>query len=86
MLTTLTDKKTAAILAKDGFEQCELVETRDALTEAGVDVHIISLEPGTIIGWNGSKWGIEVDVDKVVSKVSADDYDALMRCCKTETR
>jgi protease I len=78
MLTTLTDKKTAAILAKDGFEQCELVETRDALIEAGVEVHIISLEPGTIIGWNGSKWGIEVDVDKVVSKVSADDYDALI--------
>tara|TARA_R110002012_G_scaffold301602_1_gene501935 strand:+ start:561 stop:1145 length:585 start_codon:yes stop_codon:yes gene_type:complete len=78
MLTTLTDKKTAAILAKDGFEQCELIETRDALIEAGVEVHIISLEPGTIIGWNGSKWGIEVDVDKVVSKVSADDYDALI--------
>jgi protease I len=78
MLTTLSNNKTAAILAKDGFEQCELVETRDALVKAGVKVHIISLEPGTIIGWNGSKWGIEVDVDKVVSKVSAAQYDALV--------
>ena len=65
MLNTLSSNKTAAILAKDGFEQCELIETRDALISAGVNVHIVSLEPGTIIGWNGSKWGIEVDVDKI---------------------
>ncbi|WP_158769885.1 type 1 glutamine amidotransferase domain-containing protein [Paraglaciecola sp. L1A13] len=78
MLNTLSSNKTAAILAKDGFEQCELIETRDALISAGVNVHIVSLEPGTIIGWNGSKWGIEVDVDKIVSNVSAEEYDALI--------
>jgi len=78
MLTTLSNNKTAAILAKDGFEQCELVETRDALVSAGVKVHIISIEPGTIIGWNGSKWGIEIEVDKVVSNVTAQEYDALI--------
>jgi protease I len=78
MLSTVTKGKTAAILAKDGFEQCELLQSRDALIAAGVKVHIISIEPGTIIGWDENKWGIEVEVDKLVKNVSASQYDALI--------
>ncbi|MFT6898078.1 MAG: protease I [Paraglaciecola sp.] len=76
--TILLKGKTAAILAKDGFEQCELVQSRDALIAAGVKVHIVSIEPGTIIGWDEHKWGIEVEVDEVVKNVSAEQYDALI--------
>lgn len=78
MLGTRLEGKTAAILAKDGFEQCELLQSRDALIAAGVKVHIVSIEPGTIIGWDDHKWGIEVEVDKVLKNVSAAQYDALI--------
>ncbi|MFQ3235639.1 MAG: protease I [Paraglaciecola sp.] len=78
MLETILKGKTAAILAKDGFEQCELLQTRDALIAAGIKVHIVSIEPGSIIGWDDHKWGVEVEVDKVVKGLSASQYDALI--------
>lgn len=78
MLSTVLNGKTAAILAKDGFAQCELLQSRDALTAAGIVVHIVSIEPGTIIAWDENQWGIEVEVDKTLKNVSAEDYDALI--------
>jgi protease I len=70
--------KTVAILATDGVEQVELVEPRKALEEAGATTHLVSLEAGQIQGFNHLDHGDRFDVDKVVSEVSADDYDALM--------
>ncbi len=70
--------KKVAVLATDGFEQSELQKPVDALKEAGATVEIISLKSGSIKGWDEKDWGDEVDVDKTVDSVKADDYDALV--------
>jgi protease I len=77
-MESISPAKKVAILAKDGFEQYELVASRNSLTAAGALVHIISLEPGTIVGWDRNSWGIEVKVDYIVKDVSSKDYDALI--------
>jgi protease I len=72
------DNKKIAILATHGFEQSELEVPRDRLKAAGATVHIVSLKPGEIKGWDMKDWGRPVKVDKTLSEVSADDYDALV--------
>src|SRR4030088_1351735 len=72
------DKKRIAILATHGFEQSELEVPRDKLKAAGATVHIVSLKAGEIKGWDMKDWGRPVKVDKTLSQVSADDYDALV--------
>lgn len=72
------ENKKVAVLATDGFEQSELEQPVQALKEAGAEVNIISLKPGTIKGWNKKDWGNEIEVDKTVDEVSAQDYDALL--------
>jgi protease I len=66
------------IIATHGFEQSELIEPRDQLSNAGATVHIASLEEGEIKGWDEDDWGDSVEVDKIVADVSVDDYDALV--------
>lgn len=70
--------KTIAILAADGFEQSELLEPKSALEEAGAKTEIISLQAGTIKGWNKKDWGESIDVDKTVGEASASEYDGLL--------
>ncbi|AEQ51483.1 type 1 glutamine amidotransferase domain-containing protein [Pelagibacterium halotolerans] len=70
--------KSIAILATNGFEQSELEVPRDKLRGAGATVHVISLEPGRIKGWDKDDWGNPVDVDRTLDSVSADDYDAIV--------
>ncbi len=70
--------KKVAILATDGFEQSELAEPKQALEGAGAETHIVSLKSGVIRGWDEQRWGDDFTVDALVSKVSADDYDALL--------
>jgi protease I len=70
--------KRIAILATDMFEQVELVEPRKAVEEAGADVEIVSLEPGEIQGFNHYDQADKFPVDKALSDVSVDDYDALL--------
>jgi protease I len=72
------DNKRIAILATHGFEQSELEVPRDKLKAAGATVHVISLEPGEIKGWDKKDWGRPVKVDKTLKEVSANDYDALV--------
>jgi len=72
------DKKKIAILATHGFEQSELEVPRDKLKAAGATVHIVSLEQGEIKGWDKKDWGRPVKVDKTLSQVSADEYDAVV--------
>lgn len=67
-----------AILATDGFEQSELVQPLTKLREAGATVDVVSLKPGEIKGWDETDWGDSVPVDKTLSQVSVDDYDALV--------
>jgi protease I len=72
------DKKKIAILATHGFEQSELEVPRDKLKAAGATVHIVSLQPGEIKGWDKKDWGRPVKVDKTLDQVSADEYDAVV--------
>ena len=76
-MATLENKR-VAILTEEGFEQVELTSPKEALKNAGATVHIISPKSGKIKAWDQTNWGIEVDVDKVLSDVSPDDYDALV--------
>lgn len=71
------DKK-VAILATNGFEQIELDSPKKAFEDAGATVHIISPEKGEIKAWKDGNWSDSYKVDKHVSEVKADDYNALM--------
>ncbi len=70
--------KRIAILATDGYEQSELTEPLKRLREAGAEVRIVSLEPGTIRGESNGQWGDTVDVDLTVDEATADDFDTLV--------
>ena len=76
-MSRLNGKK-IAILATNGFEQSELEEPLSALRDAGADVHVVSPESGEIKGWDASDWGRAVKVDRELSGVTSDDYDALV--------
>ena len=76
-MATLSNKR-VAILTEEGFEQVELTSPLEALKEAGAQVDVISPKSGKIKAWNHTDWGIEIDVDKELSTVSPDDYDALV--------
>ncbi|MDB5114550.1 MAG: protease [Mucilaginibacter sp.] len=73
----LSNRK-VAMLTEEGFEQIELTSPKGALEAAGATVDVISPRSGRIKAWAKDKWGIEVDVDKELSTVSPDDYDALV--------
>jgi len=74
--------KTIAILATDGFEQSELLEPKQALTEMGATVHVIglkdTLEQGRIRGWDHTDWGKRVDLNKTIDEAGPEDYDSLL--------
>lgn len=76
-MATLSNKR-VAILTEEGFEQVELTSPLEALQNAGAQVDVISPKSGKIKAWNHTDWGIEINVDKELSTVSPDDYDALM--------
>lgn len=76
-MATLENRR-VAILTEEGFEQVELTSPKSALKEAGATVDVISPKADKIKAWDKTNWGIEVDVDKQLSDVSPDDYDALV--------
>lgn len=67
-----------AILSEIGYEESELNAPLERLKEEDATVHIISSKSGSIKGWKHDHWSGEVSVDKVLSEVSADDYDGLV--------
>lgn len=76
-MAALSNKR-VVILTEEGFEQVELTSPLEALQNAGAQVDVVSPKSGKIKAWNHTEWGIEIDVDKELSTVSPDDYDALM--------
>ena len=76
-MTELANRK-IAILSTDGFEQSELMTPQKKLTEAGAEVKVVSLKPGSIKGWDEDDWGESVEVDLVLDDAQADDFDALV--------
>jgi protease I len=77
IMAVLSNKK-VAVLTEEGFEQVELTSPVEALKNAGATVHIISPKSGQVKAWDKTDWGITVNVDKELSEVSPDDYDALV--------
>ena len=67
-----------AILATDGVEQSELVQPRDALLNAGAEVRLVSVKEGTITGVEHGEERDRLEVDDLVTAVSARDFDALV--------
>src|SRR5258705_979856 len=77
MADQLKGKRVAALVTH-GFEQDELLKPRTALQDAGATVHVVSPESGKVRGWKHKEWGDEVNVDRTLDQVKADDYDALL--------
>jgi len=80
MKTYDLQNKSVAILAADGFEQNELTSPRDALTNAGADVTVVSLQSGKISGYDSSNQqpNETVNVDITIDNANADDFSALL--------
>lgn len=77
-MSTLTGKR-VAILATDGVEEVELIEPRKAVEAAGATTAIVSVSDDPIQAMNGDIVPAGTyPVDTLASKVSADDYDALL--------
>ena len=76
-MAELTAKK-IAFLATDMVEQVELTEPWKAVEEAGGTPELVSLEEGEIQGFDHYDKADTFRVDRVVSEVTADDYDGLV--------
>lgn len=70
--------KKIAFLATDMVEQVELTEPWKAVEEAGGTPELVSLEEGEIQGFDHYDKADTFRVDRVVSEVTADDYDGLV--------
>ena len=70
--------KKVAILTETGFEEVELTSPKQALEEAGAEVHIVSPQKQRVKAWDHDHWSIELDVDKNIDDVNETDYDALV--------
>lgn len=67
-----------AILATHGFESSELFEPKEALEDAGAEVHVIAPESGEIKSWKMKTWGEPAHVDLLLDDANPEDYDALV--------
>jgi protease I len=68
-----------AILATDGVEQVELEEPRRAVTDAGADTELLSLEPGEIQAVRQDINPTDrIAVERRVADASVDEFDALI--------
>ena len=67
-----------AFLATDGVEARELAEPWDALSNAGAELHLVSLRAGEIQGVQGGTPTKRFAVDRVIDQVRAGDYDGLV--------
>ena len=77
MANELRGKRVAA-LVENGFEQVELLEPKKALEAAGAQVEIVSPQQGKVKGWDHTKWGDEVAVDRHLDQATAGEFDALL--------
>jgi protease I len=78
MAGKLDGKRIAFLVANEGVEQVELTEPWKAVEAEGATPELISLESGTVQGFNHLDKGDTFDVDREVSDAKADDYAALV--------
>jgi len=70
--------KTVAFLATDGVEQVELTSPWQALEKEGAKLELISLEAGSIDGYNHLDKADSFKVDVTIDEAKVDSYDALV--------
>ena len=70
--------KKVAMLTETGFEEVELTSPKQALEEAGAEVHIVSPQKEKVKAWDHDHWSIELKIDKHIDDVKEEDYDALV--------
>ncbi|MCE3226434.1 MAG: intracellular protease, PfpI family [Bacteroidetes bacterium] len=73
----LTDKK-IAIVVTDGFEQSEFEKPKQALSDEGAYVEVISLKKGKVKAWKDKNWGEEFEATIAIEDAKSADYDALV--------
>lgn len=78
MDTQSLDGKRIAFLATDGVEQIELTRPWKELEQAGARLELVSLESGSIDGYNHLDKADSFPVDRTVAQADAADYDALV--------
>lgn len=79
MANELQGRKVAILIAPVGSEQVEFTEPKKAVEEAGASVEVVGLQTGEAQAMNSDvNMGDTFAVEKAVSEVSADDYDALI--------
>jgi protease I len=71
--------KRIAFLLTDGVEQIEYTEPRRAVEAAGAQAHLVSLERGTVQGFNHLDKADTFEVDVAVRDADPGDYDALVQ-------
>ena len=75
----LNDHNIAILIAPRGTEEPEFVQPRNAVRDAGGTVTVISIESGSAETVNSDlDEGGSYAVDKVISEVSADDFEGLV--------
>lgn len=67
-----------AILATNGFEEAELLQTRKALDEAGARTTVIAPKSGKIQGMKHDEKTQSVAVDTILSNANPADFDAVL--------
>jgi protease I len=66
-----------AMLATDGFEEAELIDTRQALADEGAVTVIVSTHSGEIQGYKHDIKGNRVKVDLPIEEADPDQFDAM---------
>lgn len=78
----MTKNLKIAVIATDGFEEAELVDTVQALKNAGMEVDIIAphttAHSGRIQAFRHQEPSIQVDVDRFLEDARPHDYDGLL--------
>ena len=77
-MTNELQGKKIAFLAADGVEQVELMEPWKAVESAGGEPELLSIQPGSIQGFDHLDKGETFRMDKHVSQAEVADYDGLV--------
>src|SRR5680860_690991 len=78
LMTHLTGRTVAFLVATEGIEQVELTEPWQAVEDGGGTAVLLSTEAGKVQAFNHLDPADTFAVDTVVSDASIDDYDALV--------
>lgn len=78
MATPLRDKKVAFLVAPEGVEQVELTEPWHAVTSAGGVPSLVSTALGKVEAFHHLDRADTFDIDAIVGRVSAADFDGLV--------